>query len=172
MDNLKKYIPVINDFPKKGISFMDINPIYREPNIWNKSMISLESFIINTKPDFIAGIESRGFIVGSALSYKLNKGFIPIRKPNKLPGKIIGLNYQLEYGQNRLEMQTEFNYKNKNILIIDDLLATGGTAEAAGKLIKNAGGNLIGYGFLIELTKLKGRNKLCSKLIIESAIKY
>tara|TARA_Y100001968_G_scaffold31865_1_gene24527 strand:+ start:30915 stop:31433 length:519 start_codon:yes stop_codon:yes gene_type:complete len=172
MDKLKKHISEIKDFPKQGISFLDLNPIYREPNIWNQSMISLESFIINIEPDYIAGIESRGFIIGSALSYKLNKGFIPIRKPNKLPGKLIGLNYQLEYGEDRLEIQTDISYKNKNILVIDDLLATGGTAEAAGNLIQNAGGKLIGYAFLVELTKLKGRNKLCKKLMIESAIKY
>ena len=167
MDKLKKHISEIKDFPKQGISFLDLNPIYREPNIWNQSMISLESFIINIEPDYIAGIESRGFIIGSALSYKLNKGFIPIRKPNKLPGKLIGLNYQLEYGEDRLEIQTDISYKNKNILIIDDLLATGGTAMAAFDLIemfKNK--NIVGAGFIINLPELQG-----SKLLAERGIK-
>ena len=172
MENLKKYISETIDFPKKGIVFKDINPIYKEPKIWNELMIPLQKLIISTKPDFIAGIESRGFISASALAFKNEIGFIAIRKTNKLPGKIIGINYQLEYGEDRLEIQEGLFKKNSNIIVIDDLLATGGTASAAGKLIREAGGNLIGYGFLLELTKLRGRNKLNPKIFIESVIKY
>ena len=172
MDNLKKYISDIIDFPKNGIVFKDINPIYKEPKIWNQIMIPLEKLISRCKPDYIAGVESRGFIVASALAFKNEIGFIPIRKPDKLPGSVIGVNYQLEYGEDRLEIQKDLFRKNSRIIVIDDLLATGGTASAAGSLILKAGGNLIGYGFLLELTKLEGRKNLDSNLIIESVIKY
>ena len=172
MENLKKYISEINDFPKKGIVFKDLNPIYKNPKIWNELMLPLEKLISITKPDYIAGIESRGFISASSLAYKLEIGFIPIRKANKLPGNVIGINYKLEYGEDRLEIQKNAIEKNSKVIVIDDLLATGGTAAAAGKLIKKAGGNLIGYAFLIELTELKGRNKLETNLLLESLIKY
>ena len=131
-----------------------------------KNLISIK------KPDYIAGIESRGFISASALAFKLEVGFIPIRKPNKLPGKVIGINYKLEYGEDRLEIQDGLFNDNSKIMIIDDLLATGGTASAAGELIRKAGGNLIGYAFLVELTNLNGRKRLDSKVFIESIIKY
>ena len=172
MDNLKKYISEVYDFPREGIVFKDINPIYQKPEIWHELMIPLEKLIILKEAEYIAGIDSRGFIAASALAFKLNIGFIPIRKPNKLPGKLIGINYQLEYGIDRLEIQQNTIIKNSRVIVIDDLLATGGTASAAGQLIKEAGGNLIGYGFLVELTQLRGRNKLDNKLFIESVIKY
>ena len=172
MENFKKYINEIKDFPKEGIVFKDINPIYREPKIWNELMMPLQNLISMAKPDFIAGIESRGFISASALAFKLEVGFIPIRKPNKLPGKVIGINYKLEYAEDRLEVQKYSIEKDSKILIIDDLLATGGTAAAAGKLIRQAGGHLIGYAFLVELTQLQGRKNLGSNLLVESLIKY
>ena len=172
MENFKKYISKINDFPKEGVVFKDINPIYRDPKLWKELMLPLEKLISTIKPNYIAGIESRGFITASALAFKHEIGFIAIRKPNKLPGKIIGINYQLEYGDDRLEIQKDIFKKQSKIFVIDDLLATGGTASAAGKLIKKAGGNLIGFGFLVEITNLKGRKNLDDKLIIESIIKY
>ena len=172
MYNIKKYIVEIDDFPKKGIVFKDLNPIYKEPKIWNELMFPLQKLISTEKPDYIAGIESRGFISASALAFKLEKGFIPIRKPNKLPGSVIGVNYKLEYGEDRLEIQQNSIEKDSKIIIVDDLLATGGTAVAAGKLIREVGGNLIGYVFLLELTELQGRKKIDSNLIIKSLIKY
>tara|TARA_Y100001968_G_scaffold330842_1_gene383748 strand:+ start:1760 stop:2278 length:519 start_codon:yes stop_codon:yes gene_type:complete len=172
MDKLKKYILEINNFPKQGIQFKDINPIYKEPKIWMELMLPLQKLIDIAKPDYIAGIESRGFITASALAFKNEIGFIGIRKANKLPGKVIGINYQLEYGLDRLEIQENLITKNRKILVIDDLLATGGTASAAGQLIRKAGANLIGYAFLVELTKLNGRKNLDTELIVESAIKY
>ena len=172
MDDFKKYISEIKDFPKEGIVFKDINPIYKEPRIWSELMIPLEKLISIINPDYIAGIESRGFITASALAFKHDIGFIAIRKPNKLPGKVIGINYQLEYGEDRLEIQRDLINPKSKILVIDDLLATGGTASAAGKLIKEAGGILLGYGFLVELTKLSGRKQLDSNLLIKSVIKY
>tara|TARA_Y100001968_G_scaffold324086_1_gene362779 strand:+ start:2286 stop:2804 length:519 start_codon:yes stop_codon:yes gene_type:complete len=172
MENIKKYISEIKDFPKEGIIFKDINPIYKEPKIWKKLMLPMQNLISTTKPDYIAGIESRGFITASALAYKYDVGFIPIRKPNKLPGKVIGVNYKLEYGEDRLEIQKNSIENNSKVILIDDLLATGGTASAAGKLIRRVGGKLIGYAFLIELTELNGRQNLDCNLIIESLIKY
>ena len=135
-------------------------------------MLPMQNLISTTKPDYIAGIESRGFITASALAYKYDVGFIPIRKPNKLPGKVIGVNYKLEYGEDRLEIQKNSIENNSKVILIDDLLATGGTASAAGKLIRRVGGKLIGYAFLIELTELNGRQNLDCNLIIESLIKY
>ena len=105
MDHLKKYISEKNDFPKKGIVFKDLNPIYKEPKIWNELMLPLQKLISNKKPDYIAGIESRGFIAASALAFKLSLGFITIRKHNKLPGKVMVINYKLEYGKDKLEIQ-------------------------------------------------------------------
>ena len=135
-------------------------------------MLPLQKLLFLAKPDYIVGIESRGFITASALAFKNEIGFIPIRKPNKLPGKIIGINYKLEYGEDRLELQQDSFNENSKILIIDDLLATGGTASAAGKLVRKAGGNLIGYGFIVELSKLKGRKNLDPNILIESVINY
>ncbi len=172
MEHLKKYINEIKDFPKEGIVFKDINPIYKEPRIWNELMIPLQKLISTTKPDYLAGIESRGFISASALAFKLDVGFIPIRKPDKLPGNVVGVNYKLEYGEDRLEIQQNSIEKDSKIIIIDDLLATGGTACAAGELIREAGGDLIGYAFLVELTELQGRKRLDTNLLVESLIKY
>ena len=172
MDHLKKYIIEIDDFPKKGIVFKDLNPIYKQPKIWNELMLPLQKLISTEKPDYIAGIESRGFISASPLAFNLEKGFITIRKPNKLPGEVLSTNYKLEYGEDRLEIQQNIIEKDSKILLFDDLLATGGTAGAAGKLIKKAGANLIGYAFLVELTELKGRENLDSNLFVETLIKY
>ena len=172
MEKFKKYIHEIKDFPKEGIVFKDINPIYKDPKRWNDLMLPLQKLITTTKPDYLAGIESRGFITASALAFKLEVGFIPIRKANKLPGKVIGVNYKLEYSQDRLEIQQNSFEKDSKIIVIDDLLATGGTAYAAGKLIREAGGNLIGYAFLIELAELQGRKRIESNLFVESLIKY
>ena len=172
MESFKKYIAEINDFPKEGIIFKDINPIYKDPKIWKELMLPLQKKISTAKPDYIAGIESRGFISASALAFKLEVGFIPIRKPNKLPGKVIGVDYKLEYGVDRIEIQQNSIQKDRKVIVVDDLLATGGTASAAGKLIREVGGQLIGYAFLVELTELHGRKKLDSNLIVESIIKY
>ena len=172
MENLKKYINEIKNFPKEGILFKDINPIYKDPKRWNELMLPLKKLVTTTKPDYIAGIESRGFISASALAFKLEVGFIPIRKPNKLPGKVIGISYKLEYGEDRLEIQDGLFEKNSKIMVIDDLLATGGTASAAGLLIRKAGGDLIGFAFLVELTNLMGRRNLDQNVNVVSVLKY
>lgn len=172
MVNLKDYVTETNNFPKQGIKYKDINPIYRDPLIWKQAMKYLEDLVIKTKPDLIAGIESRGFIMAAALTYKFEIGFLPIRKAKKLPGKVIGLDYQLEYGYDRLELQPDSIKESNRVLIVDDLLATGGTASTAGKLIKATRGELIGYGFLVELSNLNGRKLLNQELLIKSSIMY
>ena len=126
----------------------------------------------DVKIDYIAGIESRGFIFGMPMAYKLNAGFVPIRKPNKLPAKTLSQEYQLEYGTDKIEIHTDAIKEGDNVLIVDDLLATGGTAEAACKLINKTGGNLVGIAFLIELEDLKGRDKFDKNLKIVSMLKY
>ena len=172
MENLKEYISEIKDFPKKGIVFKDISPIYKDPKIWKQLMLPLQKLISATQPDYIAGIESRGFITASALAFMHEIGFIAIRKPNKLPGKVIGIDYQLEYGEDRLEIQQDIINKNSKIIVIDDLLATGGTASAAGRLIRQTGGVLIGYAFLVELTALRGRKNLGNNIFVESVLQF
>ena len=160
MDHLKKYITEINDYPKKGIVFKDLNPIYKEPKIWKELMFPLQNLISTKKPDYIAGIESRGFISASALAFMLEIGFITIRKPNKLPGEVISTNYKLEYGEDRLEIQQDLIEPESKIIVIDDLLATGGTACAAAELINLSGANVAGFTFIVSLDFLSPNKKL------------
>ena len=170
--DLKDYVDEIADFPKEGILFRDISPLLRDPNAWNQVMRSFGEFIDQLKPDFIAGIESRGFIVGSALSSYTNLGFIPIRKKGKLPDETYSKSYKLEYGEDSLEIQKSAMPKNSKILIVDDLLATGGTASTAYELTNLAKANVIAFCFIIELTELNGRKLLPSEVPIVSLIQY
>ena len=173
MVNLKNYVSEFIDFPKKGIVFKDLNQIYRDPFIWKQALLPLENLVKKAKPNLIVGIESRGFIIGAAIAYRNEIGFLPVRKSNKLPGKVIGLDYQLEYSTDRLELQLELIKKDNNrILIIDDVLATGGTASTVEKLINQTLGDVIGYGFLVEISFLNGRKLLNNELLIESSIIY
>eukprot|EP00026_Physarum_polycephalum_P005439 Phypoly_transcript_05473.p2 GENE.Phypoly_transcript_05473~~Phypoly_transcript_05473.p2 ORF type:complete len:199 (+),score=29.72 Phypoly_transcript_05473:31-597(+) len=155
-------IGVIRDFPQPGIVFRDVSPLLRENKLREEAYDALAKHYIdnNIKVDLVAGIESRGFIFGTALAARLNCGFIMVRKPSKLPGKIISVDYGLEYGKNTLCLQEESIKPKQNVLIVDDLLASGGTAEAAAKLIKQLDGNVVGACFLIELDGLDGRKKL------------
>ena len=176
MDNLlKDYIKSYPDFPKKGILFRDIFPLLQDPVATNLMMGDFRDFIEklqkdNLKPDYIVGIESRGFLIGGALASRDIIGFVPIRKKGKLPGDVIGVNYSLEYGEDRLEITSDI-LKDKKVLLIDDLLATGGTAKASCKLISKAGGQLVGCGFVIELLGLKGRDNI-PNVPIKSLICY
>lgn len=160
MDELKKIIRDVPDFPKKGIIFKDITPLLGNGKLLRKSVDMLAEKFQDKKIDAIAAMEARGFIFGTALAYKLGIGFIPVRKKGKLPYKTTKIEYALEYGKDILEMHVDAVKKGQNILIVDDLLATGGTAEAVAKLIKQAGGNVAGIGFIIELKFLNGREKL------------
>ncbi len=170
--NVKSKIRSVNDFPKKGIIFRDITTALKEPEVLREMIDYLCDQFKDVKIDYIAGIESRGFIFGMPMAYKLNAGFVPIRKPNKLPAETISQEYQLEYGTDKIEIHTDAIKEGDNVLIVDDLLATGGTAEAACKLINKTGGNLVGIAFLIELEDLKGRDKFDKDLKIVSMLKY
>ncbi len=165
-------IRAVKDFPKPGIIFRDITTALREPATLKEMIDYLCDQFKDEKIDYIAGIESRGFIFGMPMAYKLNAGFVPIRKPNKLPAQTISQEYALEYGTDKIEVHTDAIEPGANVLIVDDLLATGGTAEAAAKLIKRTGANLVGIAFLIELEALKGRDKFNKDLKIVSMLKY
>jgi len=158
--NLQNVIRSFPDFPKKGILFRDISPILRDPKAMQYVIDQFYEHYKNKKIDLIAGIESRGFVFACALGLKFNKGVIMIRKQGKLPGKTLSLAYDIEYGNATMEIQQDAISKGQNVLIADDLIATGGTAKASAKLIENLGGNVVGFAFVIELSGLKGRDLL------------
>ena len=169
--NLTDYIKDIPDFPKKGILFRDISPLLKSPEGWGEVMRRFGFFCERTTPDLIVGIESRGFIVGSSLATQQRTGFVPVRKKGKLPGKVLGVDYTLEYGRDRLEIQSDAFEGNPRVLLVDDLLATGGTVNASAKLIQKAGGQLVGCGFIIELNELNGRDNV-PNVPVRSLIRY
>ena len=168
--NLTNYIDEIPNFPKDGILFKDICPLLRSPEAWTFVIKQLGSFCEELQQDYIAGIESRGVIVVSSLSTVEKIPFVPIRKGGKLPGKVIGVDYTLEYGQDKLEVQSNI-FKGSKVLLVDDLLATGGTVKASSSLIERSGGNLVGCGFIIELSFLNGRQNI-PNVPIKSLINY
>lgn len=172
IEDVKEKIRAVPDFPKKGIIFRDITTGLKDAETLQVMVDYLCDQYKDCKIDYIAGIESRGFIFGMPMAYKLNCGFIPVRKPNKLPAETIKESYDLEYGSDSIEIHADAIEKGANVLVVDDLLATGGTAQAACKLVKKAGGNLVGAAFLIELEALNGRDKLtdCGKVV--SMLKY
>ena len=169
--NLTDYIKDVPNFPKKGIIFKDICHLLKSPEAWTKVMTQLGLFCEETTPDLIVGIESRGFIVGSALATRQRLGFVPIRKSGKLPGNVLKADYTLEYGEDELEIQIDAFEGNPRVLLIDDLLATGGTVNASTELIEKAGGQLVGCGFIIELNELNGRENV-PNVPVRSLIRY
>lgn len=169
---IKSKIRDIPDFPREGIIFKDITTVLRDPAAFKHAVDLLAKHYQKQKIDYIAGIEARGFIFGSALAYKMGIGFIPIRKPGKLPAKTETISYDLEYGKDSLEIHTDAVEPGKKVLIVDDLLATGGTAEAAIKLVKKIGGVIVGIAFVVELEFLKGREKLPSDCKITRLISF
>ncbi len=171
MDDIKKMIRDVPDFPKKGIIFRDITTAVKDAQTMHKIVDLMAKEYENEKIDYVAGIESRGFIFGMPIAYKLNCGFIPIRKPGKLPAKTISQEYSLEYGTDKIEMHEDALKKGDRVLIVDDLLATGGTAAAAVKLVQSAA-DVAGIAFVIELTDLNGREKLPKDVKVTSLVKY
>lgn len=161
----------IVDFPKKGIIFRDITTAVKDPKALKFMIDFLTEQYQDKKIDYVAGIESRGFIFGAPLAYNLNAGFVVIRKPGKLPAKVISQEYELEYGTDKIEIHEDAIEKGSNVLVIDDLLATGGTVDAACKLVKKCGANVVGAGFIIELSDLGGRQKL-EGIDVTSMIQY
>ena len=170
--DVKSKIRDVVDFPKPGIIFPDITTALKEPETLKVMIDYLCDEFKDIKIDYIAGIESRGFIFGMPMAYKMNAGFVPIRKPKKLPAETYSQEYDLEYGTDKIEIHKDALPEGANVLIVDDLLATGGTAEAACKLVKKTGANLVGIAFLIELEDLKGREKLVDAPKIVSMLKY
>ncbi|MED6334780.1 MAG: adenine phosphoribosyltransferase [Planctomycetota bacterium] len=161
MTLIESYLRDVPDFPKPGIVFKDITPLLQSPEGLSSSIRLLQETLEPSSYDLVCGIESRGFIFGTALANQVNKGFIPIRKPGKLPWKTASESYDLEYGSDTLEIHLDaVNESMKRVLLVDDLLATGGTAEAAIKLIHKVGGEPVACAFVIELGFLSGREKL------------
>lgn len=158
--DLKKYIRSIRDFPIKGIMFRDITTLLKDPVAVNETLKQLLSFTGNQKIDKVVGVESRGFIFGAMLANQLNAGFVPVRKPGKLPADKETQTYQLEYGIDKIEIHKDAIGRGDKVLIHDDLLATGGTAEATCKLIEKLGGQVVQLSFIVELSFLNGREKL------------
>lgn len=157
---LEDYIRDIKDFPKEGIVFKDLTPLLGSKEAFAKAEEALYNLIPATNIDVVVGIEARGFFFGPLLAKRLNAGFVPVRKPNKLPGKTISQEYALEYGTDRLEIHADAIKQGDHVLLHDDVLATGGTAEAVIKLIEKLGGEVVQCNFLIDLSFLKGRDKL------------
>ena len=150
----------IPDFPKQGIIFKDITPVLQHPEAFAEVVEGIADYAAKLKPDVIVGIESRGFILGAPVALKLGKGFVPIRKIGKLPHETIQCEYALEYGTSAVEMHRDAVEAGQRVLIVDDLLATGGTAAASARLVEELGGHVAGIVFLVELAFLKGREKL------------
>jgi len=157
---LRNYIRNVPDWPAPGILFRDITPLLADPLALNRAIDALASGFSPEHVDYVAAIEARGFILGAAIARNLRAGFIPIRKQGKLPCKTEQVTYQLEYGTDTLEVHADAVGKAAKVLMVDDLLATGGTMAAACKLIEKIGGHIVGISFLIELTELRGREKL------------
>ena len=170
--DLQPFIRSIPDFPKPGILFRDINPLLRSPQATAEMLRRLGEVCDTLRPDLIVGIEARGFIIGAPLAQRQSLGFVPVRKPGKLPGGVIGIDYSLEYGSDRLEIQEDALNGKPRVLVVDDLLATGGTASAAGALVDKAGGTLCGFTFVIELDGLGGRAALPQGLPVEALLVY
>ena len=167
---LKSTIRDVPDFPKKGIVFKDITTLLKDPRAFREAMDLFSDMCQRARPDKIVAIESRGFILGSVLADRLGAGFVPIRKKGKLPSGTIAHTYDLEYGTDCVEIHEDALQRGERALVVDDVIATGGTARAAGQLVSQLGAELAGYAFLVELSFLGGREKLAGKVM--SLIRY
>lgn len=169
--NFKELIREIPDFPQTGICFRDITTLLKNGQSFHKALALMTEIYINEKIDIVVAPEARGFIVGAPMAFLLGAGFVPVRKPGKLPAASISYDYTLEYGQNSLEMHIDSIERGQRVLIADDLLATGGTIKAVADLVERLGGQVAGISFLIELTALKGRDTLANYNVF-SLIQY
>jgi adenine phosphoribosyltransferase len=171
MEDLKAHIREVPDFPKPGINFYDITTLLQDPLALRMTVDRFVWLFAQQRIDKVVGIESRGFMFAPIVAYDLNAGFVPVRKPGKLPYKKIRETYDLEYGTDSIEMHADAIQPGEHVLIVDDLVATGGTALAAAKMVESLGGKVAGFGFIIELTFLPGRQKL-QGYEVESLIRY
>ena len=169
--NLKEKIAEYPNFPKKGILFRDFSPVLKDPSSLSEIADEFSKHFHPKNVDLFVGIESRGFLLATILALRYNKGIVMVRKAGKLPGKTAKLAYTIEYGKDTIEIQKDILEKGQRVIICDDLLATGGTAKAAGKLIEKVGGEITGFAFIIELTELNGIKGL-SKYNCKSLVKY
>lgn len=169
--DLKSKIRVIEGFPKEGISFKDITTLISDKDAFKEAVEIIAKNLEDKNIDYIVGPEARGFVFGSAVAYAMNKGFIPIRKPGKLPGEVVQFEYSLEYGNDILEISKGSIKKGDRVAIVDDLLATGGTINACAKLVESQGAEVVSMQFLMELTELKGREKN-SEYNIDAVLEY
>lgn len=158
--NLKDHIAEVPDFPDPGILFYDISPLLAHPAAWHETVTQLAEAVKKHEPDVLAGIESRGFLVAAPLALQLNLGFVMVRKKGKLPGETIPFTYDLEYGSDSIEIQSGAVQPGQRVVVLDDLLATGGTMSAAVQLLRQVGADVRGGACIVELTFLKGRDKL------------
>jgi adenine phosphoribosyltransferase len=175
VDDLKSYIREVPDFPKPGINFYDITTLLKDPQALRMTVDRFAWMFTkadrNQRIDKVVGIEARGYMFAPSLAYSLNAGFVPVRKPGKLPAKTVSASYDLEYGKDRLEMHEDAISAGDNVLIVDDVVATGGTAAAVAKLVEQQGGKVVAFGFIIELSFLPWRDKL-QGYEVESLIRY
>ncbi len=169
--NLESKIRNIQDFPKPGIGFKDITTLLKDGEAFKEAVDRIVENLKDKDIDYVVGPEARGFLLGAPVAYALGVGFVPIRKPGKLPAEVVSFEYDLEYGTDKIEMHKDSIEEGKKVVIIDDLLATGGTVEAATKLIESLGGEIVSIQFLIELEFLNGKDKL-KGYDVESIIKY
>lgn len=167
----KSLIRDVPDYPKQGIIFKDLTTLWKNKEAFKASMSDMAAFYKGIKIDKIVGIESRGFIIGSALAYLLGTGFVPVRKKGKLPADVISETYDLEYGTDTLTMHKDAIEAGEKVLVVDDLIATGGTCTAVAKLVEKLGGTIIGFGFMVELKFLNGKEKL-KKYDLKTLISY
>jgi len=171
MDDLKRYIREVPEWPKPGILFYDITTLSKDPLALRMTVDRFVWLFAHQHVDKVVGMESRGFMFGPIVAYDLNAGFVPVRKPGKLPAETVEESYALEYGTDRLQMHRDAISKGERVLIVDDLVATGGTAKATARLVEQLGGEVVGMGFIIELTFLQPREKLAGYRL-ESLIQY
>ena len=171
MDDLKRHIREVPDWPKPGILFYDITTLLKDPLALRMTVDRFVWLFSDQRVDKVVGMESRGFMFGPIVAYDLNAGFVPVRKPGKLPAETVEQSYALEYGTDKLQVHRDAIVPGEKVLIVDDLVATGGTARATAQLIEGLGGQVVGMGFIIELTFLKPRERL-SDHRLESLIQY
>jgi adenine phosphoribosyltransferase len=159
VESLKALVRTVPDFPKPGILFYDITTLLKDKTGFAQMIDAMAAHYLSQRIDLVLGIEARGFIFGPALAYRLNAGFVPVRKPRKLPAPVARVTYDLEYGSDTLEIHLDAIQPGQKVILVDDLLATGGTMDATVKLVKQLGGEIAGLGFAVELDFLKGRER-------------